>query len=364
MGLYVYQSDEDIVQDFIRDYRDLYQTVESNILTLEASPDDKDVLNSLFRGVHTIKGNCGLLGIYPLVELLQDLETILGDIRAGDMAFQTNIGDLVLLVMDRCTGFLDDLEFNETVEFDEQLYHAVATQIQKVCEAGSDQKDRMITKALLLLDPTISIELEDQSAGEQILQKYDIQPDEDLLYVFSMAEHSQNRAVFWKGRLARVLEYVLSLNEFTGKPVEPIQLFVSACMHDIAMSMLPTALLHKSDALTLQETKLIQEHVWIASRLVSSFPQWKEAKRIIDHHQENFDGSGYPLSLKGIEICTGAQFLAIAHVFETIAHGYAKSQSSKRPLMRAVLELNHFSGVQFNPKLVEAFMQVMRAREK
>ncbi|MEJ2044345.1 MAG: HD domain-containing phosphohydrolase [Reinekea sp.] len=366
MALFEYQMDDiDIVQDFIRDYQDLYALIEKNILSLESDPTDANTLNELFRSVHTIKGNCGLLAITPLVNFLQQLETVLDMVRSDTIDFQAGLGDLVLLVMDRCTEFLNQLKTDLSVDYDEPLFQMVEEQIQQLTEVKADQRDAMLINALYLLDPKSWPEPTESSEhpGELLLKQYQIPSNADLLYILSLAEHSQSRAAFWHGRLERVLGYLMALNDYTGQPVEPVQLFIAACVHDISMSMLPASILLKREQLTEAESRLIQEHVWVASRLMSSFPNWREAKRIIDHHQEHYDGSGYPLGLKGTEICTGGQFLGIVHAFETIAYGYSKTVSRRRPFMRAVLELNRFSGVQFNPKWIEAFMEVTRAYE-
>jgi HD-GYP domain-containing protein (c-di-GMP phosphodiesterase class II) len=360
MAHYIYEDDDtDILGDFANDFQDLYENAETLILQLEHDAENDELLNALFRAIHTVKGNCGLLGIHPLVDILQGAESVLDLIRQHQLEFQPMIGDLTLLVMDRCSSFIVELERDRSVYYDGNLLQAVAEQLNKTISVSAKQRVGVLTKALALLDPTTT-QVQEQAIGEELLKQYDIQATDDLLFILNLAEQTQSRAAFWQGRIERIIGWLMALNEYVGQPVDREQLFVAVCMHDIGMAMLPSELINKYESLRDDELKTIQDHVWVASRLISSFPNWHEAKRIIDHHQENHNGTGYPLGLTGNDICTGAQMLAIVHAFEAITHGYSKTLSRKRPLMRAVMELNRFSGEQFNPKLVTAFMEVTR----
>jgi HD-GYP domain-containing protein (c-di-GMP phosphodiesterase class II) len=361
MALFTYDSqDAELIRDFANDYQDLYESAESHILRLERNPSDSDSLNALFRAVHTVKGNCGLLGITPLIELLQELESVLDMVRHGEIPFQALIGDLTLLILDRCTGFIGSLSRNLEAEYDSSLFRAVSTQLDKAVNTIPSQQVAMLTKTLSLLDPS-TLRFQDESDHDELLYNYGITPSEDLVFAMQLAQQTQSRAAFWQGRIERVIQDLMSLNEYAGQPVDPEQLIVAVCFHDIGMAMLPSAVINKDTPLTEDEFQSVKDHVWVASRLVSSFPDWRSAKKIIDHHQENFDGSGYPLNLKGDEICDGAQMLAVVHAFEAITHGYSKDVNRKRPLMRAVMELNRHSGTQFNPKWVQLFLELRRA---
>lgn len=362
MTLFIPENIEvDLLKDLAIDYQDLYQSAEDRILKLELAPENTESLNDLFRTIHTIKGNAGFLGLQPLVNLLQELESILHLVRVGELPFQALIGDLTLLVLDKCSQFIDELSQNYQADYDSDLFKSVKHCIRDSLNAEPTQRIEFLAKALAILDPT-TIQPEKLSYAEEILRQHDISPTDDLIFIVQLAEQTQGRAAFWDGRLERILNWIMALNKQIAAPIEAEQLLVAVCLHDVGMAMLPSHVINKQQSLTKDELKSIQDHVWVASRLVSSFPNWKIAKTIIDHHQENYDGSGYPLGLKGQEIAEGAQMLAIVHAFEAITHGYSKSLSQKRPLMRAIMELNRFAGAQFNPTLVTNFMEVARAK--
>jgi len=360
MAVFIYDAEEvNLIHDFANNFFDNSEAAETYILRLESAPTDPELINALFRAVHSIKGNCSLLGIDPLVNLLQELESILDLVRSGDMLFQTLIGDITLLMFDRCNAFVTSLDRDLEAYYDGEMFRAISQQMGLAVRAAPAQRSAVLIQALSLLDPDTN-QLPQVPNNDELLSRFHIEASADLLFVMQLAEQTQNRAAFWQGRIERILSWLIALNEYAGEPVPPEQLLVAVCLHDIGMAMLPSEVILKELPLTADEKQGIQNHVWVASRLVSSFPNWHMAKIIIDQHQENFDGSGYPLGLQGDDICTGAQLLAVVHAFEAITHGYSKTLSRKRPLMRAVMELNRFSGSQFNPKWVDTFMEVTR----
>ena len=78
------------------------------------------------------------------------------------------------------------------------------------------------------------------------------------------------------------------------------------------------------------------------------------------HHHERCDGSGYPKGLPGSEISPGAKILAIADTFDACCYARAYKTDQKRPLIRAVLEINQQSGSQFDSAWVEIFNQIAK----
>ncbi|EAR08203.1 HD domain-containing phosphohydrolase [Reinekea blandensis] len=363
MAVFTYQdSDLEILRDFATDSDDLSRAAESHLLALEQSPEDAELLNALFRTVHTIKGNGGLLGLDPLVQLLQSLESILDAIRDKTWTFEPILGDLTLLILDRCLEFIRQLSESGTAEFDQPIFDAVVGQLEHALTLTGYERTDCLGRALTLLDPSTT-QWQETAKSASLFDQIALTPSNDLQFIHSLAEQTQQRADFWQGRLNRVVLWLLALNDYAGSPVEPEQLVVAACMHDLAMALMPSAVIHARSPLTGAERQVIQNHVHVASRMTSSFAQWHTAKQILDQHQENFDGSGYPLGLQGHQICTGAQMLAVVHAFEAITHGYSRELSRRRPLMRAVMELNRFAGEQFNPEWVQAFMEVTRADE-
>ncbi|MBK1735688.1 chemotaxis protein CheA [Halorhodospira abdelmalekii] len=92
--------DDDIVQDFLVESREILERLGSQLVDLEQRGDDKDLLNSIFRGFHTIKGGAGFLGLNALVEVCHRTEDIFNLLRNGEKQVSADLMDTVLRALD------------------------------------------------------------------------------------------------------------------------------------------------------------------------------------------------------------------------------------------------------------------------
>jgi chemotaxis protein histidine kinase CheA len=103
-------TDYSLLQDFIVETVEHLEEMESNLLRLEANPDDRETLDHIFRSVHTIKGASEYLGLEGLAELSHKLENLLDRLRRNAIAADRNTVDLVMAVRDRMSLLVADLE--------------------------------------------------------------------------------------------------------------------------------------------------------------------------------------------------------------------------------------------------------------
>ena len=99
-----------LLAQFVTEARDLLEQASGALLALERSPGDLTQLDALFRAVHTIKGASGLFDYAAFTRTVHAGEDLMDAIRAGDVAFTPDIADLILEMLDRVSGWLDDLE--------------------------------------------------------------------------------------------------------------------------------------------------------------------------------------------------------------------------------------------------------------
>ena len=104
----------------------------------------------------------------------------------------------------------------------------------------------------------------------------------------------------------------------------------------------------------------MQGHPRLASELLKRMPDWAAAMEIVLQHQEHADGSGYPKGLREMEITPGALILHIVDTFDARTHERAHQTLSKRPLLRAILEINNLAGQQFSRHWVEVFNRTLQ----
>ncbi len=115
--------DEEILQDFLVEAQDLLEQLNEQLVDLEQSPEDMDLLNAIFRAFHTIKGGAGFIGIKPLVEVCHRAENVFDKIRNGEMAYTPDVADVILRVYDTIQDMIERLSAGERT-FDEDIVDA------------------------------------------------------------------------------------------------------------------------------------------------------------------------------------------------------------------------------------------------
>ena len=99
-------TDDEILQDFLVEAGEILESLGEQLVELEQSPTDKNLLNSVFRGFHTVKGGAGFLNITPLVDICHRAEDVFNTLRQGDRAVDAALMDVVLKVLDRVNGMM------------------------------------------------------------------------------------------------------------------------------------------------------------------------------------------------------------------------------------------------------------------
>jgi len=95
-----FDADDEILQDFLVEASEILEQMSEELVDLEQQPDDADLLNSIFRGFHTVKGGAGFLSINPLVETCHRAEDVFNVLRQGQRAVDAELMDAVLQALD------------------------------------------------------------------------------------------------------------------------------------------------------------------------------------------------------------------------------------------------------------------------
>jgi HD-GYP domain-containing protein (c-di-GMP phosphodiesterase class II) len=128
-------------------------------------------------------------------------------------------------------------------------------------------------------------------------------------------------------------------------------------LHDVGKLGVPTKVLQKSGKLTEEEYAAIQLHPMRGLEIVREIGFLDEALAGIMHHHERIDGRGYPLGLAGDEIPEFARVIAVADAFDSMTS--TRSYRGARRIDEAIAELRKWSGSQFDPALVDAFVRAL-----
>lgn len=157
-------------------------------------------------------------------------------------------------------------------------------------------------------------------------------------------------------RLGELVELIARSLKMPEHRINSLRLF--AHFHDIGKVGIADAILFKPDKLTTSEFEEMKKHSEIGFRISQCTPDLGHISDWILKHHEWWNGSGYPLGLAGEEIPLECRILAIADAYD--------SMSNDRPYRKAlryeerIAELKKFSGEQFDPQLVEVFLDLLK----
>jgi putative nucleotidyltransferase with HDIG domain len=162
------------------------------------------------------------------------------------------------------------------------------------------------------------------------------------------------------GHSERVVTYSMRLGREYGIDTHRIKaLEFGSLLHDIGKIGVPDSILRKPAKLTDEEWVRMREHPLHGQQILRGIQFLEGAARVVAQHHEKWDGSGYPLGLRGEEIDVCARIFSVADAFDAMTSDrvYRKGKSYEA----AAQELDDWSGRQFDPKVVEAFHRVPKS---
>ncbi|MEN6391510.1 MAG: PAS domain S-box protein, partial [Syntrophomonas sp.] len=152
-------------------------------------------------------------------------------------------------------------------------------------------------------------------------------------------------------RMARRIGLLVDLPE---SELDSLKLL--AALHDIGKIAIPNSILDKPGSLTADEWETIKKHPEIGYRIALSSPEMSPIALAILHHHERWDGSGYPLGLKGEDIPFLSRIISIVDAYDVMVRG-RPYQQARRP-REAWSEIARCAGSQFDPHLVEIISEL------
>lgn len=363
--------EDDILSDLIEEINELYESSEQTLIELELRPQDNELQRALFRSVHTIKGDLGLVGFKPMFPLLQHVEDLLDYLRKGQMEYSSLLSDLVLLTMDIVKRFVESIMKKGEAEYDPELEKKLTAAIAQVHPDNQTEHEIKLVAAVKLLNPdleveesTDGIEVKTNDSGLSLAKSgipkdISVEKQMDILFFREMMQVIEKRSEYWKGRGDRIAKLAQAINQSAGTPIEQDQLAVACYVHDFGMAFMPLHLLHKKEAYTDAEFNLMRSHVYKSSRLLEHLNEWDEARKMVMQVHERVDGTGYPLGLKDPDICDGAKLIAILDTFDSMTNSRSHNDDILMPKKKAVIEINRISKGQFNGKWLRHFNVAM-----
>ncbi|MFE8069526.1 chemotaxis protein CheA [Marinobacteraceae bacterium S3BR75-40.1] len=106
-------ADEEILQDFLIEAGEILEQLSEQLVDLENNPEDRDLLNAIFRGFHTVKGGAGFLQLDPLVDLCHVSENVFDTLRNGKRSVTSDLMDVVLQALDNVNAMFEEVRNRE-----------------------------------------------------------------------------------------------------------------------------------------------------------------------------------------------------------------------------------------------------------
>ncbi len=176
----------------------------------------------------------------------------------------------------------------------------------------------------------------------------------------ALAEAIDAKDAYTRGHSERVAVYASRLGNQMGLRKEMIErIYFAGLLHDVGKIGIPDAIITKPDRLTVEEYEEIKRHPEIGAKILEPVEFLHSIVPCVRHHHEWYDGcqSGYPERLAGDQIPLPSRVILVADTVEAM--------TSDRPYRKAlsidvvVAELHKYSGTQFDPIVVDAFLRLL-----
>jgi response regulator RpfG family c-di-GMP phosphodiesterase len=178
--------------------------------------------------------------------------------------------------------------------------------------------------------------------------------------LLSLATAIETRDDYTGGHVERVARLAAATGRELGLAGDELRaLWIGALLHDVGKIGVSDAILNKPGPLTDDEYAQMKRHPEIGARVMESSSFLRPGLPAVLHHQEHWDGSGYPAGLSAEEISLQGRIVAVVDSFDAIIT--ARPYRDAATEAEALAEIRSCAGTQFDPRVVEAFLDVLDA---
>lgn len=199
--------------------------------------------------------------------------------------------------------------------------------------------------------------------ASQVNENQELYEDLRLIYydtIQAFATAIDAKDAYTKGHSSRVSKYCVAIAGemgFSGKQIEGIR--IAGLLHDIGKITVDKNIINKPGRLTKEEKFELDQHPIVSYEILTKirFP-WKDISINVRHHHEMMDGTGYPDQLVAKDIPEGSKILALADSFDAMMTD--RPYRKKLSLDNTLVEINRTLGKQFDPKVFQHFLRVIK----
>jgi response regulator RpfG family c-di-GMP phosphodiesterase len=181
------------------------------------------------------------------------------------------------------------------------------------------------------------------------------------IQAFARSLETKDKYTSGHSERVRILTSIIA-EGFDLKDQEKEVIVEASMLHDIGKLAVDLSTLNTPEALSLDQLELFRSHPSKGKDILEPIAFFSDIVPLVFHHHENYDGTGYPSGLKGSEIPLGARIIAVADAYDAMTSDRSYRRALKH--QHAVEELRNHAGKQFDPQVVEIFLQQLENRIK
>jgi len=199
---------------------------------------------------------------------------------------------------------------------------------------------------------------------KQLIERQEeMQRNRYLSTIQALAKAIEKKDPYTRDHCDKVREYALKIAHHISLPEEQThQLEIASILHDIGKIGISMNILQKKTPLSFAEYETIKKHPEIGEEILDELPDFEKIRAIIRHHQEKYDGNGYPDRLKGNQIPVEARILSIADAYDAMVSDRPYRQALS--FDEAIAELKRHRGIQWDPYFVDVFIDILTHRDQ
>ncbi len=166
---------QEILDEFLQEAEEILENLDQELIELENDPNNKELLNQIFRGMHTLKGGAGFLGLESIINLAHIIESIFDKLRNDEMRLDSNKMDLILEGIDIIKSSIDSLKTHNEIP-DNQEIKPILDKLQALLEGSMEDSTQTLKEPATATNPQNS-ETTEENSNYEIVFKEGVDPD-------------------------------------------------------------------------------------------------------------------------------------------------------------------------------------------